>query len=1117
MFDPATEELIAGSPNLKSLNASELVELLTSASVEIAAARLIADNLEALPEELADARSKMSRLADVFEAQVALGVNPERLRSIAFVAGSARQIVDRINRLIRIEEGQSLLNEYCIGPDIASGLLFLTSGRFSDAAEVGRGIRATGEENALRRLLILTLGRLARGQYEDISNTEEEQIDANAEVSEVLATDLLYREILRSIITFARFSVGHLEPDALEGVYSTLHQVIAMAGPLSERLEGVVETPIIALTTFPGPHHLASLLRIALGAITNNLLVNIPNPNGADHGAWRDWVTTEAKRWPLIWENHKAAVATGFLDVGSSMIMTTPTGTGKSTLSGLKIAATLASGKTVLYLAPTHALVSQVEFDLNERLSELAVAQSLDELTLDETVERLPDIAVMTPEKCFALLTFAPHLFQNVGLLVFDEFHLMSAAVDPASPNGIRADRRSIDAMLCFLQFGQINENADYLLLSAMVSNGSQLKHWLEERTGRAVVAFDYEWKPTRQLRGCVVYSSEIYDTLTKQVNTDEAPIPLATPYGLFALDSNWLPKPSSSSALKALADEPIPLGIGKSKKTKRRWLTSNRNKVAAEIAVRLAQHGLKILVFCETIVMVGSTAKAVNLHFESFDAKLNADQSVLRETAIQEIGNEKSVYDAGSKIAAVHHGELLPYERRLVEGLFRSKESGVNVLVATSTLAQGLNLPCDAVILAGTDRLDPETEKRKTMQEHEILNALGRAGRAGHASTGLALVIPGDPIPCDFDNYLPRDTAVASMVLSSKDRCVPLIDPLCTLLDEVELEASGRPVAEYLARRLTVSLKANEDGTTPFQHLTTRSFGYFVKRSVDAANADAWLKGRELKLKQVLSDVEPDVPATWQQALAAKTGASLNFIYKLEKALPSAPWTSVRTIDWATWVLDQFDPKEEDFDAFYRPESVEKILGRAYKNQKDLEAKRLVALLGFREILVDWFDQKTLLEVDTTISSFIAKYEGKVAKPTKSDGMAKFARRFSNRFASEISFVMSALAQLVSEVELATATELSPMPGFLPQLVRFGFPTPYHFAASRELSTSARTEVHKQYEGISKYIEHDPSDDWDAVRAKVSSAMSLSLFTEISDDDIKALEELFKKKSDSE
>ena len=1094
MFDPVTEKLISEAPNLKSLSATDLVKLLTSASIEIASARLSADKLDALPEGLASIRSQMNRLADVFEAQVALNVFPERLRSIAFVAGSARQVVSRIDQLLFKEKRPSILNEDCIGPDISSALLFLASKRFTDAAEVSRVIRTTGEENTLRRLLILTVGRLSRGQFEDIFDTELEQIDVYAEEVSQLATDLLYRELLHAIVQFAGHSVGHLKPSVLENVYASIERVKSLAGPLSESLEGLTGSPFVALTTFPGPHHLASLLRVALKTISFNLLVNIHNPEGVREDTWKKWIVDEAKKWPLIWENHKAAIATGFLDLGSSMIMTTPTGTGKSTLSALKIAATLAAGKTVLYLAPTHALVSQVEFDLNERLSELAVAQSLDEFTLDESVDRLPDVAVMTPEKCFALLTFAPDLFQNIGLLVFDEFHLMSAAIDPSSPTRIRADRRSIDAMLCFLQFGQINKNADYLLLSAVISNGSQLKQWLKEHTGGTVVAFDNEWKPTRQLRACIVYSNVDLKRLATELNRDGMTDALAIPYGLFSLDSNWLPHPNSSSALKPLSDTPIPLSAGGPNKAGVRWLTSNRNKVAAEIAVKLARHGLKVLIFCESIVMVGSTAKTVNSHFESFEATLTADQSVLRETAIEEVGSEDAVYDAGTQIAAVHHGELLPYERRLVEGLFRSKECSLKVLVSTSTLAQGLNLPCDAVILSGTDRLDPETKKRKNMQEQEILNALGRAGRAGHASTGLSLVIPGKPIPCDLCSYVPQETEVPSIVLSSRDRCVPLIDPLCTLLDELEMEANGRSVAEYLARKLTVSLKVNEDGTTPFQLLTSGSFGYFEKKSVDTVGAKRWLNGRKQRLKQVLSDTEPEAAATWQQALAAKTGTSLKFIHKLEAALSSAPWPSVRTIDWALWVLDQFDPKEEDFDALFRTESLEKIFGRAYKNQKDPEDKRSVALAGIRALLVDWFEKRTLLEVESTISSFISNNEGKVARPTKPDKMAKFARRFSNRFVSELSFVMSAFAQLVSEVGIATATGLAPMPGFLPQLVRFGFPTPYHYALSRELSTSARIEVHKQYEPISKYIKHDPSDNWDAVRAKVTQAISLSV-----------------------
>lgn len=38
-------------------------------------------------------------------------------------------------------------------------------------------------------------------------------------------------------------------------------------------------------------------------------------------------------------------------------------------------------------------------------------------------------------------------------------------------------------------------------------------------------------------------------------------------------------------------------------------------------------------------------------------------------------------------------------------KGSISLKALGLNVIAATSTIAQGLNLPCDVVILAGTDR----------------------------------------------------------------------------------------------------------------------------------------------------------------------------------------------------------------------------------------------------------------------------------------------------------------------------------------------------------------------------------------------------------------------------
>src|SRR5258707_12588726 len=49
-----------------------------------------------------------------------------------------------------------------------------------------------------------------------------------------------------------------------------------------------------------------------------------------------------------------------------------------------------------------------------------------------------------TPKRCLSMLSFSPQLFADVGLLVFDECHLLH-------PRDLDTSRRSVDAMLCLL------------------------------------------------------------------------------------------------------------------------------------------------------------------------------------------------------------------------------------------------------------------------------------------------------------------------------------------------------------------------------------------------------------------------------------------------------------------------------------------------------------------------------------------------------------------------------------------------------------------------------------------------------------------------------------------
>ncbi len=392
MFDPVTSELIAGAPALEGLVPSELREELTAAYVEIAAARVSLTQLDdPFSPELGQLLVRMSRLADAYEARIVLDLDGERRRSTAFVAASARQFIALAAQLRRREATTSRLDEDAVGADIASALLFLNAERSSDAFEVARNIQAAGEPNPIRRALILAIGRLARGRLDDIlaMDLAAERLGGDSAFNE--AADLLFREVLAGIISLAQDGLGLADGDGIAAAIARFENVRRLAIDTGAEDEPA-PSGLRAISAFPGPHHLAGLLLRAAGTLRDTTLVRTPVPGGVHAERWKAWVREEAARSPFIWENHRRAISTGYLDCGQSLVMTSPTGSGKTTLAALKIASTITSGKTVLYLAPTHALVGQVERDLNERVGGLAKAESVDDSTVDDILPALPTL-----------------------------------------------------------------------------------------------------------------------------------------------------------------------------------------------------------------------------------------------------------------------------------------------------------------------------------------------------------------------------------------------------------------------------------------------------------------------------------------------------------------------------------------------------------------------------------------------------------------------------------------------------------------------------------------------------------------------------------------------------
>lgn len=1094
MFDESSRNLLRSAPSLPGLEAEVLDELLTEAHVELATIRVeIAVEGEVRRGVLLD---KVRRLGATFEAYVALDLQSERTQAAAFVAASAHQIIAKANDARAV--GPTLLSSDAVSSAIASTLLFLIADRAADAAEVASMLIAVGEDHAIRRALIMSIRELAKG---DLSKTAERDLQGEwiaADDSRQHATNLLFRECALVVQGLAVEALGRA--GLLEDLEQTLGRVISLSEPRGTELpEGIVG---LMHEQYAGPHHVATLLLRLLPRVRQSMLMRTPAPAGANPETWREWLLPQADKRPFLWTNHLHAVATGYLNRGSSMVMTTPTGSGKTTLSVLKIAAVLCADESVVYLAPTHALVDQVEYDLSGEVGDIK-PESVEDTLLEEIGERLPQLSVMTPERCLALLGSAPELFENVGLLVFDEFHLISADDPLTSP---KINSRAIDAMLALLSFMNYRQNADLLLLSAMVANGKEIRNWLHSTTGQTVHCFNDPWKPTRQLRSCVIYDdaevrSSAAETALLPTRKEQNAIPVQ-PFGLFSLLSGWHPERPEKLAVRRLTAAAPPL----TRKPNGRH-TSNRNAVAAQVAADYATQGKRVVVFCADAKACGSIADAINDQLEVADITLTADQEGMRESILKDVGSSEAAYEPTGLRAGVHHGDLIPLERRLMETVFRTGRSpsepklGLEVMAATSTIAQGLNLPCDVVILAGTDRSaqdDPGGNPRKDLLPHEILNAMGRAGRAAYSATGLAIVVPANPIRIDTSALaFGQHQNPLDIVFSDKDACQNIIDPVELLLDTVEATASSDPKAQAMIRRLS---SVTIDGRSGFDDIAGRSFGYFVRKEREAASADAWLQSRRIALTAATATLQDPPVLPWQQTLAVRNGVPPEMIARIVSQMGSAPTDKAETTDWISWLLDVCVTSSVDLTLLVRDASLNTVFGRAYTNQVDKDAGSQIILGALKSLVGMWCGGKTLVEIEAWLLVFVREHEQPVRQQTSVQQHANRARRFSIRILPDIGFLCSLLSQIVKAQELETGISPSPVIEMLQQMTKAGDFNRHHFCLRKETNNASRVGSYEDLKTIADGFSADASAELEAVQNEVRHALILRSFSSLDD-----------------
>lgn len=423
-----------------------------------------------------------------------------------------------------------------------------------------------------------------------------------------------------------------------------------------------------------------------------------------------------------LWPSQISAVQAGILGADTSFVVQMPTSAGKTRIAELIILDTFARHEDAkcVYVAPYRALADQVERDLTTTFADLGfrVSSVLGSFELDDFQDFLlmeTDLLVTTPEKLDLLYRARPEFFDDVQLIVLDEGHL----VDDAT-RGVR-----YELLITKLRRKLRERNARFLFLSAVMSedNLTDFATWLCDNPERTIAT---TWRPTRQLLG----------KFTWRGSNGELRYGDAGPF----VPNLIYPREYTDYTPKQRREKIVPFPD-----------TTSRGETAAELAIKFAEQG-SVLVFTTRPDWVDSIAgrvlRGLTLRRQSgmpvpTTFRDNLDTASI-EAAIEWLGEDHLVTQALRRGVAVHYGPLPEAVRRAIEADY--KAGYYPVMIATNTLAQGVNLPIKTVIVHSTTRgtVSEETGEweRAEIPVRDFWNICGRAGRAGVDTAGQIVFI---------------------------------------------------------------------------------------------------------------------------------------------------------------------------------------------------------------------------------------------------------------------------------------------------------------------------------------------------------------------------------------
>ena len=478
-----------------------------------------------------------------------------------------------------------------------------------------------------------------------------------------------------------------------------------------------------------------------------------------------------------------------FLDYSSNYIVATHTGTGKTALAQLRIVDTLKKSKKVIFISPYKAIAEEKrqDFEFYNKYGWFCISSANPNEVKDNIDYSKFDIISMTYEKFDSVLNNARFIngwLKKVGLVVVDEGHMISDL-----ERGPTLESSITKVITIF------KKKIIILMLSAVLPNVSSIANWLNAKYGTS------NWRPVDLQVGFVIHGRNIKKDNLKRNSTslsseylknEVKPKEILVKYGsLNAINkiiyANNLNRENNEKDKdkdkKVIANQNNQITNSSSAKFSNSPLsisnyntfekTINRNSektitTSANASLNaiykvldheqrakdidnplwfLSEQTIKdngqVLIFStdrastETIALKLAYCMYNSKNFHKYISPAELEEIENNFVSKMKIKDEKLISVMANGVA-FHHAGLDLQKRKLIEDAY--KEGKIKILLSTTTLIAGVNLPATLVIF---DSLSFWNGNRKQiMSKRDFLNGCGRAGRPGLETRGRALIM---------------------------------------------------------------------------------------------------------------------------------------------------------------------------------------------------------------------------------------------------------------------------------------------------------------------------------------------------------------------------------------